>query len=77
MDNVSVLTMAWFAGNIFDIIFGCVYCFEYLDPLTAWVHHAVFTWVYVGTTGDGIFYKGRPFASAFMLCCLEELLLGS
>ena len=75
LDNVSVLVMAWFAMfNVFDIVFGCVYCFECLDPLTAWVHHPVFTWIcYIGTTGNGIFYQGRPFPSAFMLCCFEEL----
>lgn len=74
MDNVSVLVMAWFAMfNVFDICFGSLYCFECLDPLTAWVHHPVFTWIcYIGTTGNGIFYQGRPFASAFMVCCLEE-----
>ena len=75
MDNVSVLVMVWFGMfNIFEVAYGCVYCKEYLDPLTAWVHHPVFTWiVYMGTTGDGIFFTGRPFASAFMIVTLEEL----
>lgn len=75
MDNVSVLVMAWFGMfNIFEVAYGCVYCKEHLDPLTAWVHHPIFTWiVYMGTTGDGIFFTGRPFASAFMIATLEEL----
>lgn len=74
MDNVSVLVMAWFAMfNVFDISFGCMYCFECLDPLTAWVHHPVFTWIcYVGITGDGILYQGKPFPSSFMVVCMEE-----
>ena len=75
MDNISVLTMIWFGFfNIFEVTYGCVYCKEHLDPLTAWVHHPVFTWiVYMGTTGNGIFFTGRPFASSFMIVTCEEL----
>jgi hypothetical protein len=74
-ENVSVLAMIWFAMfNVYDIIFGVVHCPERLDPMTAWLHHPAFVWICtMGASGQGLFYKGEPFASSFMLCAIEEL----
>lgn len=73
--NFTTLTCLWFAlANIFDLMFGCVYYRKYLDPLTGFIHHAVFIWLcFACTTGNGIFFKIRkPFASSFLLCLIEE-----
>lgn len=73
--NFTTLTCLWFAlANIFDLFFGFIYYRKHIDPLTGFVHHAVFIWLcFACTTGNGIFFTIRkPFASSFLLCLVEE-----
>lgn len=74
--NFTTLTCLWFAlANIFDLLFGFIHYRKYIDPLTGFVHHAVFIWLcFACTTGNGVFFTIRkPFASSFLLCLIEEV----
>lgn len=74
-DDFSGYLCVWFAiANIFDVCFGLLFYRDKLDPLTAYVHHAIFVWVcYAALTGDGVFTKVDPFSTAFAFMAIEEL----
>lgn len=75
LDNVSVLVSIWFAlANFFDIVFGLLFYREHLDPLTAYVHHAVYIWILLtGMTGNGGFAHFTPFAAGPVYMFIEEV----
>jgi len=64
----------WFAvACIVDVVFGVICYPKYLDPLSGWIHHIVYIWMmYFSCTGDGIFVRDKPFASAFVYMVIEE-----
>jgi hypothetical protein len=52
--NIGTITMIYFAiFNVIELIFGVVFFKEHLDPLTALVHHPVFSFIMTtGVTGN-------------------------
>jgi hypothetical protein len=75
VDNFSALVCLWFGlANIFDLMVGSIFYRKYVGLLTGWFHHAMFTWMmYAGTTGITPYGTIRPFASIFIIVCVEEL----
>jgi hypothetical protein len=74
IDNVSFLICLWFALlNIFDLVLGMLFYRKYLDPLTAWVHHSVYIWILLASTGHGIFATFEVFSSGLCFNLVEEL----
>ena len=71
IENIACI---WFAvACVVDIIFGVICYPKYLDLLTGWVHHIVYIWMmYFSCTGNGVFVKDKPFASAFVYMLIEE-----
>lgn len=58
-----------------DILFGLLLYREHLGILTAYFHHAMYTWLMVfAITGNGGFTSTPgSFTTAFMFCTIEEL----
>jgi len=75
VDNFCIVVCTWFAvSNAFDILFGLIYYRKYLGILTAYIHHTLYIWLmFFSCTGNGLFVTCRPFASAFVLCTIEEI----
>lgn len=75
VDNFSTVFCIWFAiANVFDLAVGSVFYPKYVGLLTGWVHHTVFIWImHTCTTGNALYATVRPFASLFMILCVEEL----
>ena len=71
---IDTIICIWFAvACVTDLLFGAIYYPKYLDPLSGWVHHIVYIWMmYFSCTGDGLFVKAEPFASAFVYMLIEE-----
>lgn len=79
VDTFSGYCCLWFAiANILDFVLGFIFYRNYLDPLTALIHHPVFIWMmWASTSGRAWLGDGAPkveiFARAFMLAPIEEL----
>lgn len=74
-DDFSGYLCIWFAvANIWDVVFGCLFYREKLDPLTAYVHHTSFVIIsYMAVKGDLFGFKVDPFSTAFVFMAIEEL----
>jgi lysylphosphatidylglycerol synthetase-like protein (DUF2156 family) len=79
-DNFAAYVCLWFALiNIFDLVLGAVFYRQYLDVLTALIHHPIFIWVmYSCCTGRVPSFSaegavGPPYARLFLLMAIEEV----
>ncbi len=74
VDNFTALASLWFAiANMFDLAVGSLFYPKYVGLLTGWVHHTLFIWImHTCTTGNALYATVRPFASLFVLLCIEE-----
>ena len=65
IENIACI---WFSvACVVDIISGVICYPKYLDLLTGRVHQIVYIWMmYFSCTGNGVFVKDKPFASAFV-----------
>lgn len=66
----------WFGlANLADFLYGLVLYRSHLGILTTYVHHSMFIWMmYYAPTGNGLFVSSPPFAAAFCLMLVEEVL---
>ena len=75
VDNASALICLWlFCGNFYDLLFGLLFYRQYMDPLTAYVHHTLYMWITVTSVfGNGGFATFEPFAAGIAALLVEEL----
>ena len=66
----AIIMIYFFCFNVMELIYGSIVAPEFLDPVTAWVHHPMFCWIMVtGLTGNII-----PFGNTFLHSVLIPIL---